>query len=223
MEWLKSFYYRVKDWTHRPQEKGLPSAGYWQSKVRDTALGLCVSCRGRLLEIGCGEGLFLSAMTSRHPALEIWGVDRSQEQLALSDRTFRAQKVASCRLEKAEASALPFQDAYFNTVVSINFLLCLKSSQEVRRVLSEVARVLAPGGRLILEIRNKNNLFLKIKYGLARYYDGTLKDNPLTLYDPTWIERILGDAGLEVTGRIYLDFFIKRYAPIVIFEAKKHA
>lgn len=223
MKWLKNFYYLVKGWTHRSEEKGLPSAGYWQSKVRDTALRLCGSSRGRLLEIGCGEGLFLSEIASRQPSLEIFGVDRSEKHLDLARRTFQRKKIARGRIVNADANHLPFDDAFFETIVSINFLMCLPSLEAARCVLTEAARVLAPGGRLIVEFRNRRNLLLRLKYGLAKYYDGTLRDNPLTLYDPSAVMRMLGELGLEVTGQIYLDFFIKRYAPIIFFEAKKNA
>jgi len=90
---------------------------------------------------------------------------------------------------QGDARQLPFEDGFFDTVVCINFFICQRSPEDVRRILFEAARVLSPGGRLIVEIRNRNNILLRLKYGLARYYDGTLEDNPLALYDPAWLIR----------------------------------
>lgn len=215
-------YYALRDWASRPEERGLSSAGYWQSKVRDTTLRLCASRQGRLLEIGCGEGLLLSELGSRPSAPEVWGIDSSEEQLLLAQKSFARKKLRRDHLVAGDARHLPFEDASFDTVICVNFFICLASRQDAQRVLNEAARVLAPGGRLIVEIRNKNNLFLRLKYGLAKYYDETVKDHPFMLYDPPSFLRLMADAGLEITGQIFLDFPMKRFAPIVIFEAKKH-
>jgi ubiquinone/menaquinone biosynthesis C-methylase UbiE len=223
MNLLHRCYYALRDWTSRPEERGLSSAGYWQAKVRETTLKLCAIRRGRLLEIGCGEGLLLSELASRQPGLEIWGLDRSPESLALARKSFDENKIGSSRhLVEGDARRLPFENSFFDTVIAVNLFLCLRTRQDAERVLAEATRVLAPGGRLIVEIRNRNNLFLRLKYGLAKYYDETVKDHPFTLYDPPSFVRMLEKAGLQVTGQVFLDFPVKRFAPIIIFEAKKY-
>jgi len=81
MKFLERCYYALRDWASKPAERGSPSGGYWHAQVRDTALELCVTRRGRLLEIGCGEGLFLSELAQRQPALDVWGLDNAKEKM----------------------------------------------------------------------------------------------------------------------------------------------
>ena len=54
---------KVYYWLHKkfskPDERGEYSAGVWQDAVREKVFELCTFSSGKLLEVGCGEGLFL--------------------------------------------------------------------------------------------------------------------------------------------------------------------
>ena len=106
---------------------------------------LLSAARGRVLEIGAGTGLNLA----HYPA--------TVEELVLTDpvipmaRRLRARVAASAlRREltviEAPAEELPFPSGSFDTVVS-TMVLCTVA--DVEAALSEIARVLAPGGRLL--------------------------------------------------------------------------
>lgn len=99
--------------------------------------------RGYTLEVGVGTGLNLP-----HYGLDITitGIDWSPAMLALARQRIDGSPSA-VELQVADAMALPFTDASFDTVVS-TFTLC--SVPDVRIALTEMARVLRPGGRLLL-------------------------------------------------------------------------
>ena len=79
-----------------------------------------------------------------------------------------------------DVARLPFREGSFDLLVSDSTLDHLKTEGEIRQALGELARVLAPGGRLILTIDNPTSLTypprwlvkLWMRLGLAPYYIG---------------------------------------------------
>jgi ubiquinone/menaquinone biosynthesis C-methylase UbiE len=99
--------------------------------------------RGDTLEIGIGTGRNLEF----YPAgTRLLGIDVSPAMLAIARRRARnLGRVIDVR--QGDAQSLAFPDAWFDTVVC-TLVLC--SVPDDRRTLGEVARVLKPGGRLVL-------------------------------------------------------------------------
>jgi arsenite methyltransferase len=103
----------------------------------------------RVLDVGCGGGLdALVASAVVGPDGEVVGVDITPEMI---DRALEAAAlVPSARVTFAVADAaegLPFEDVSFDSALSNG---CLNLSPHKRELLSEVHRVLRPGGRLAL-------------------------------------------------------------------------
>ena len=101
--------------------------------------------RARVLEIGCGPGLFWQKNASRRPAS--WDVtltDLSPGMLADARRAL-ASPGATHRYATADARHLPWPDAQFDTVIANHMLYHVPDRP---RALAEIRRVLRPGGRL---------------------------------------------------------------------------
>jgi SAM-dependent methyltransferase len=113
---------------------------------RQTRAELLAGAAGATLEIGAGSGANLPHYSERVTELVV-----SEPSPHMLEHLRRAldddpPPVGSYRLVQAGAQELPFADASFDTVVC-TFVLC--SVPDPRRALSEVARVLAPGGRML--------------------------------------------------------------------------
>jgi SAM-dependent methyltransferase len=104
---------------------------------------LLAEARGAVLEIGAGTGLNL-----RHypPGLEELVLAEPGEPMAERIDLSRAPEGVPARVVRAPAEQLPFADESFDTVVS-TLVLCTVS--DPGRAISEVARVLKPGGHLL--------------------------------------------------------------------------
>ncbi len=97
----------------------------------------------RVLDAGCGTGGFLTHL-SRHDFHWGAGIDLVWDGLKLS------QSRGLCNLTQGSVTALPFQPGIFDAVVSID-VLCHTGVDE-RSALQEYARVVRPGGVVIVQV-----------------------------------------------------------------------
>ena len=104
---------------------------------------LLAYAEGRVLEIGAGTGLNVRHYRNSIEALVL---TEPVEPMA-SKLERRVERLGSLvRVCRAPAEALPFADHSFDTVVS-TIVLC--TVEDPVRALSEIARILRPGGRLL--------------------------------------------------------------------------
>jgi ubiquinone/menaquinone biosynthesis C-methylase UbiE len=131
--------------------------GFHQARVKQRlASWLAVAPGHRLLDVGCGAGWFLLDLERRYAArgfnARCFGVDASVEQLrSLATRVNRDQ-VTNVHAVLANAERLPFADGAFDVVVSSE---ALEQIERPARAIAEMARVLRPGGQLLLSVPSR--------------------------------------------------------------------
>lgn len=106
-----------------------------------------------VLEIGIGQGTDLASFGLGGAICH--GVDITDNHLKLTARNFSLRGL-SVDLHKADATALPFEDNAIHCVYSMGVMHHIP---EIERVLSEMHRVLAPGGTLMLAVYHKWSAF----------------------------------------------------------------
>ncbi|MCM8832020.1 MAG: class I SAM-dependent methyltransferase, partial [Candidatus Omnitrophica bacterium] len=196
----------------KSKDRGQPSSGIWQELVRKTVFNLVANEKGKILEIGCGEGLFLKKFEGNFN--KIVGIDISFEQLK------RARQV--CKdfyLIQANALQLPFKDNIFNTVICINFFLNLSSEEKVNSILEEIKRVSTKKAKFIFEIRNRKSPLIILKYKTAKYYDNTVRYLRTFCYED--FKEKLDVLNFKIKKRINLGFPKGEFSPIILIEAIK--
>jgi SAM-dependent methyltransferase len=102
----------------------------------------------RILDIGCGTGSLLIRLKRRHPDVEAVGLDPDRRALARAGRK-AARAAASVRLDEGFSDELPYPAASFDLVFS-SFMFHHLLGEAKEKTLSEVRRVLKPGGALHL-------------------------------------------------------------------------
>jgi SAM-dependent methyltransferase len=93
----------------------------------------------RVLDVGCGDGAFTEKLA--HLGAVAVGVDASSTMIAA------AQTRKEGTFHVADAQALPFPDDAFDIVTAVT-VLCVGGEPD--KMVKEMARVLRPGGRLVI-------------------------------------------------------------------------
>jgi ubiquinone/menaquinone biosynthesis C-methylase UbiE len=110
---------------------------------------------GELLDVACGFGRHAVPLAAA--GFRVTGVDRSASLLAEARR--RAGDGADGpRLVQADYRELPFADASFDAALNLYTSLGYLGDEDDTRVLGEIARVLRPGGRLVIETMHRDLL-----------------------------------------------------------------
>ena len=135
------------------------------------------------LDVGTGTGLYACNLANR--GLHVVGCDSSEAMLQVA----RA-KATRVVWQLAEAESLPFSEGTFDLVLSVT---ALEFMRDPAQALSEMFRVVSPGGRLVLGVLNAQSA-----WGKDYIRDARRDDTPFRyacLYTPATFETALGAFG----------------------------
>ncbi len=103
-----------------------------------------------VLDLGCAGGFMAEAMAARGAA--VTGIDPAAEAIEAA-RHHAASEKLDIRYDVGVGEALPYADASFDAVVCVDVL---EHVADLGKVLSEVVRVLRPGGLFLFDTINRN-------------------------------------------------------------------
>ena len=156
----------------------------------------------RVLDAGCGTGSYAAALRPHVGAID--AVDLNPSMLEVARAKLDHPPGCPVTLHEAGIEALPFEDARFDAVMVNQVLHHLPDSPRegrplLRRVLGELARMLRPGGAVVVNICSHE----QIREGW--WYAALVPDAVATMCgrhaDTGVLTRLLADAGLEPRGR----------------------
>lgn len=147
----RHFEASATSWLHHYASESTKSIGY-QSRLART-LGWVDDLRfpphSRALDAGCGAGVLARALVER--SFEVDACDLSDAMLELTARDDSAR----LRTHHADVSDLPFPSQSFDLAVALGLIPWVVNPSDAVR---ELARVLRPGGLLIVSIDNSRRL-----------------------------------------------------------------
>jgi ubiquinone/menaquinone biosynthesis C-methylase UbiE len=141
-----------------------------------------------LLDIGCGTGA--AVRNAAGVVKRAVGVDLSPKMLA--EARGRAAGIAGVEFVQGESEDLPFGDSEFTAV------LCTTSLHHYprpERAASEIARVLAPGGRAVIGDGTSDAVLMRVADFLLRKFE----PGHVRFHRVEDLRRMLEEAGLEST------------------------
>ncbi|HYZ23934.1 MAG TPA: metalloregulator ArsR/SmtB family transcription factor [Rhodopila sp.] len=175
--------------------------------VEDALLALFPPApEARLLDIGTGTGRVLELLAPR-VRLGL-GIDASKHMLALARARLSGPEFTHCTVRQADMYRLPLPDAAFDAVV---LQMVLHHAEEPKDVIAEAARVLAPGGRLlVIDLAEHGRTDLTEK--LAHRWPG---------FSDTAMNTLLNAAGLHADPPVAIDAPLPTPLAIRIWPARR--
>ena len=122
---------------------------------RRTALAYAGRTPGRILDVGCGPG---NVTIELPESADITATDFAVPMLR-NAQTAAHDRRKSVDLAASDATAIPFGDETFDTVMALGLMEYIPSPESV---LAEMTRLLAPGGNLVISLPNAASPFIKV-------------------------------------------------------------
>lgn len=154
-----------------------------------------------ILDVGAGDGLLLSRVADA--SARRVGTDLADDALAkMRDRGLDAVKA------DFEDARLPFDDDTFEVTMCLDVL---EHVFDPEVLFGEIARVTAPGGRVILAVPNAFNLANRAAYALGRHVDvmdvahrtGATFSEHIRFFSEPLLDKLIRTKDLEVLERRY--------------------
>jgi SAM-dependent methyltransferase len=232
----------IEQWTERPagggDASGEPgSRAYFEDLRRgsrafapwlSSVLGVDDSRELDILDVGCGPGVQVAEFASA--GARVTGLDLVAEHVRQAKQHIAAMDLMA-EVVVGDAEQLPFAADAFDRVVSAN---ALQFTPDVRRALSEIHRVLRPGGdaRVVLYHRDSAYFWLHVALGagvlrggrrrhgslhavLARELPWSRADAPVLTqtFSRRRLRKAMGEAGFRDV-RISVHGFAPDHAPL---------
>ena len=165
---------------------------------KNTAKALNLQHDDKYLEIGFGSGLFIKKYASN--VARIAGLDYSEDMVKLaSSINSYLIKLRKAEFKQGDVSTLPWNDNEFSVVVGIETFFFWS---EPETALKEIFRVLAPEGRLVLEMAyNKDD---------GRDHTKQIEKYNLRLYSGEEMKALLKESGFS---DISIDYYQSLWIP----------
>ena len=168
---------------------------WWHSNLRQLTLSMIrmyarLGAGAKILDIGCGTGGTLAFLKGKLPGARLYGIDN--HPLAISMTRMRLQE----GLCQSSANALPFPDAVFDAVISLDVFYVREVND--MQALRESYRVLKEGGILVINLPAFE--FLRGQHDLAVHTRHR--------YTAKELEQKLSSAGFAIRRLSYWNAFL---------------
>jgi 2-polyprenyl-3-methyl-5-hydroxy-6-metoxy-1,4-benzoquinol methylase len=149
-------------------------------------------CRGRVLDFGCGQGVFTYELSQLSPVSEVFGVDLSRAAIERAKRTY-----PKIQFEALSSGTLPFEEGAFDMISVVEVMEHLLDPAQTLR---DMVRVLKPGGHLMITTTDYNWLKQVIiaAFFWGKYFRPT---NPhIRFFTKKTLKDLLYDVNLDVVA-----------------------
>jgi SAM-dependent methyltransferase len=143
----------------------------------------------RVLELGCGSGVFLRAAADL--GAQVFGLDASEALIEIARR-----RVPEADLRVGDMQFLPYEDDSFDVVAGFNSLFF---ADDMVAALREAGRVVRPGAPVLIQVwgRPDRCSLEAMKVAVAPFLPGGGERRPPDFWKPGVLEGMAREAGLR--------------------------
>lgn len=138
---------------------------------------------GRLLDVGAAYGLFVAA--AGDAGFDAMGLEPAADCAAVARREF------SARVETGHIETFDFPAQSFDVVTMLDVI---EHFEDPRLAVDRAARLLRPGGLLVVETGDRNSIFARVCGSRWYFYD---PPQHLTFFGRDSLSRMVADAGFS--------------------------
>lgn len=169
--------------------------GRWYWDYRDRRALAYLRPAGKILDIGCGEGITLEKIIKKFPGRELLGVDSSPSHVEVCQKE-------GLPVHRGDVYHLEFETDSFDFCLLLEVIEHLGDPQ---KALQEINRVLKRGGRLVLIF--PNDLLFKIaRLACGKFKEAFCPAGHVRQWTPREMAGELNQAGFEIRERVCLPF-----------------
>lgn len=151
-----------------------------------------------VLDVGSASGWFLSEIKKRLPGASCTGVDVYEPAIAYAKKHYR-----DIEFRVGDAHKLPFKSSSFDLVVCTEVLEHVVNPENV---VSEIRRVLKPGGEAVIEMDSGNLLFRIAWYWWTNIRKGVWRDSHIHVFNAEILEKMLKKSSMEIVQKKSFNF-----------------
>jgi SAM-dependent methyltransferase len=157
--------------------------------------------RGRALDLGCGFGLFSLYYATIYPGLRLEGLDRNSRRIAMARAAARRLGLGNVRYEVGDVMDFRAGEA-FDAAYMLDIVHHIPEAS-VRPLLEQVAKILPPGGRLLIKDVDRRPAYKRwFTFALDKLMDpGT----PVRYWDASELADLLRAVGFNVHRHLMVD------------------
>jgi SAM-dependent methyltransferase len=177
---------------------GFINENNWCNYTSHVNIRLKLISGNKILEVGCGSGAFLLPFSNN--GMSVYGIDYSEELIYIARSVIPAGKFII-----SEANSIPFEDLYFDSVISNAVFFYFPDYDYANQSLLEILRVLKSGGTAaILDVSDLNSKYIAEELrakeiGEENYKKLYIEPGLSHLYfDRTWFENFGFLNGVDV-------------------------
>jgi ubiquinone/menaquinone biosynthesis C-methylase UbiE len=161
----------------------------------------------KMLDVGCGTGLFASKVRKSLPRAEVWGIDLVADMLTQGQPRWRFHRGHVLPVQ-GDSERLPFASESFDIVTCAN---SFHHYPRQDRAVAEMRRVLRPGGRLMIVDGYRDSLWGWLIYDVCV----TAVEGDVRHASARRFRELMSEAGLQaVAQRVF-----RGPAPFLVSEA----
>ena len=149
---------------------------------------------GKILDIGCADGVFTKVILDKSRADKVIGIDVLERSIAWATKHWKHEK--HLEFEVVDAHKLPFKNKEFDAVFALEVL---EHVFEPVKVLGEVKRVLKNNGYIIFLVPAETFLFKFIWYFWTKYTKSRIwKETHIHAYSGNFMVKLVRVLGFKI-------------------------